>query len=153
MSKTYTLHTDGGARGNPGPAGIGVVLKSPEGEILEEIGRGIGWTTNNAAEYEGLIAGLQAARQHGASELQVYMDSTLVVEQMKGGYKVKSPGLRPLHARARKLVEQFDRVTFQAVPRARNKEADRLSNKGMDEQAAAGDPAPPETDQSQPELF
>jgi ribonuclease HI len=153
MSKTYTLHTDGGARGNPGPAGIGVVLQSPEGEILEQIGRGIGWTTNNVAEYEGLIAGLQAARQHGAAELEVYMDSTLVVEQMKGGYKVKSPGLRPLHARARKLAQQFDRITFQAVPRARNKEADRLSNKGMDEQAAAGDPAPPEPDETQPELF
>lgn len=153
MFRTYTLHTDGGARGNPGPAGIGVVLQSPEGDILEEIGRGIGWTTNNVAEYEGLIAGLQAAREHGASELSVYMDSTLVVEQMKGGYKVKSAGLRPLHARARKLAEQFDRISFHAVPRARNKQADRLSNQGMDEQAAAGNPGPPAPGESQPEPF
>lgn len=143
MNKAYLLHTDGGARGNPGPAGIGVVLQAPNGDVIEEIGRGIGWATNNVAEYEGLIAGLQAAREHGASELEVFMDSTLVVEQMKGSYKVKNPGLRTLHGRARTLAQQFDKITFTAVPRAKNKEADRLSNRGMDEQEAV---APPVTE-------
>jgi ribonuclease HI len=145
MNKAYLLHTDGGARGNPGPAGIGLILQAPNGDVLEQIGRGIGWATNNVAEYQGLIAGLEAARRHGASELEVFMDSTLVVEQMKGSYKVKNPGLRPLHAKARSLARQFDKISFAAVPRARNKEADRLSNRGMDEQEAAGPPEP-ETD-------
>ena len=152
MLDAYKLHTDGGARGNPGPAGIGVVLESPDGELLEEIGRGIGWSTNNAAEYEGLIAGLQAARNHGAAALDVFMDSTLVIEQMKGNYKVKHPGLKPLHARARELAGGFEAITFTAVPRSENRQADRLSNRGMDDQAAAGDPPPP-VSAEQPELF
>jgi ribonuclease HI len=132
VTGAYKLHTDGGARGNPGPAGIGVVLESPEGEVVTEIGRGIGWATNNVAEYEGLIAGLKAAREAGVSDLDVYMDSTLVIEQMKGRWKVKHPGLKPLHAKARKLAGEFDRIRFKAVPRAQNKHADRLSNQGMD---------------------
>jgi len=137
VTGAYRLHTDGGARGNPGPAGIGVVLESPDGEVIEEIGRGIGWATNNVAEYEGLIEGLQAARRHGAASLKVFMDSTLVVQQMQGNYKVKHPGLRPLHAKARKLAQEFDEITFQAVPRAQNQRADRLSNEGMDEWQSA----------------
>ena len=152
MPDAFKLHTDGGARGNPGPAGIGVVLESPEGEVLEEIGRGIGWSTNNAAEYQGLIEGLQAARNHGAAALDVFLDSTLVIEQMKGNYKVKHPALKPLHARARKLAEGFEAITFTAVPRSENQEADRLSNRGMDDQAAAGEPSPPDSAE-QPELF
>ena len=152
MPDAYKLHTDGGARGNPGPAGIGVVLESPEGEVLEAIGRGIGWSTNNAAEYEGLITGLQAARHHGAAALDVFMDSTLVIEQMKGNYKVKHPGLLPLHARARKLADEFDEITFTAVPRSKNQQADRLSNRGMDDQASAGEPSRPDSAE-QPELF
>ncbi|MEX0790928.1 MAG: ribonuclease HI family protein [Actinomycetota bacterium] len=138
MADAYRLHTDGGARGNPGPAGIGVVLESPEGEILEQIGRGIGWATNNVAEYEALIVGLQTARVHGAADLEVFMDSRLVTEQMKGNYKVKSPGLKTLYERARSLAQQFDRITFNAVPRAQNSHADSLSNRGMDDQAASG---------------
>jgi ribonuclease HI len=152
MNKPYLLHTDGGARGNPGPAGIGVVLQAPNGDVLEEIGRGIGWATNNVAEYEGLIAGLEAARKHGAAELEVFMDSTLVVEQMKGSYRVKNPGLRSLHAKARSLARQFDKITFTAVPRARNKEADRLSNQGMDAQAAEVSPGEPDSGPVQNEL-
>jgi ribonuclease HI len=144
MAGTFSLHTDGGARGNPGPAGIGVVLCSPGGRVLEEIGRGIGRATNNVAEYEALIVGLQAARVHGAADLEVYMDSRLVIEQMKGNFKVKAPGLKTLHERARGLAEEFDRITFTAVPRAENAAADRLSNLGMDEQAASGDPLPPQ---------
>lgn len=153
MTGSYRLHTDGGARGNPGPAGIGVVLESPEGEVVEEIARGIGWATNNVAEYEGLIEGLQAARRHGVGRLDVYMDSTLVVEQMKGNYKVKNPGLQPLHARARKLAGQFDRITFKAVSRTQNQHADRLSNRGMDEQAEQAGVRAPASGRGRPELF
>ncbi|HEX2052877.1 MAG TPA: reverse transcriptase-like protein [Actinomycetota bacterium] len=156
MAGAYKLHTDGGARGNPGPAGIGVVLQSPEGEVVAEVGRGIGWATNNVAEYEGLIEGLQQARSHGVTALDVYMDSTLVIEQMKGKWKVKHPGLQPLHAKARKLAREFDRITFRAVPRAQNKHADRLSNKGMDEWEAANPgygPPEPAAAAAQEELF
>ena len=153
MGGAYRLHTDGGARGNPGPAGIGVVLESPEGEVVEEIGRGIGWATNNVAEYEGLIEGLQAARRHGATALDVYMDSTLVIEQMKGNFKVKHPGLLPLHAKARKLAREFDRITFKAVPRTQNKDADRLSNQGMDDWEAANPGFRPPEAAAQEELF
>lgn len=145
MADTYRFHTDGGARGNPGPAGIGVVLESPEGRVLEEIARGIGWATNNVAEYEALIAGLQTARVHGAADLEVFMDSRLVIEQMKGNYKVKSPGLKTAHERARSLAREFDRITFTAVARAENARADRLSNLGMDRQAASGEPLLPES--------
>lgn len=153
MTGAYKLHTDGGARGNPGPAGIGVVLESPDGEVVAEIGKGIGWATNNVAEYEGLIQGLQAAREAGVSDLEVYMDSTLVIEQMKGKWKVKHAGLKPLHAKARKLAGEFDHIRFKAVPRAQNKHADRLSNQGMDEQSAAGDPEAPASEEEQTGLF
>lgn len=144
MADTYRLHTDGGARGNPGPAGIGVVLCSPGGQVLEEIARGIGRATNNVAEYEALIVGLQTARVHGAADLEVFMDSRLVIEQMKGNYKVKSPGLKTLHERARSLAQEFKRVTFTAVARVENTHADRLSNLGMDRQAASGELLPPQ---------
>ncbi|MGI8427330.1 MAG: reverse transcriptase-like protein [Actinomycetota bacterium] len=126
------IHTDGGARGNPGPAGIGVVLDDGEGQIIAEEGRGIGWATNNVAEYEGLIEGLRLALANGATELDVFMDSVLVVQQMKGIFKVKHPGLRPLHATARDLAKKFDKVTFRAIPREHNTEADLLANEGID---------------------
>ncbi len=154
VSGTHKLHTDGGARGNPGPAGIGTVLESPEGEVIEEIGKGIGWATNNVAEYQGLIEGLLSARRHGVANLDVFMDSTLVIEQMKGNFKVKHPGLQPLYAKARKLAREFDRINFKAVPRAQNKRADRLSNQGMDEWEAANPSfQAPDTASSQKELF
>jgi len=129
----FTIHTDGGARGNPGPAGIGVVLQDPKGAILEEVARGIGWATNNVAEYEGLIEGLRLARRHGVEVLKVYMDSTLVVQQMRGLFKVKNPGLRPLHETAKGLVREFESLVWQAVPREQNTEADRLTNQGIDD--------------------
>ncbi|CAN5868567.1 hypothetical protein BH23ACT12_BH23ACT12_03610 [soil metagenome] len=153
MGNTFRLFTDGGARGNPGPAGIGVVLESPDGEALEEIARGIGWATNNVAEYEALIIGLQAARVHAATDLEVFLDSTLVIEQMKGNYKVKSPRLKTLHDRARSLAQEFTRISFTSVPRAQNKHADRLSNLGMDQQAASGEPLPPQPGPNQTGLF
>lgn len=152
MTGTYTLHTDGGARGNPGPAGIGAVLTDPDGEVVHEIAKGIGWTTNNVAEYTGLIEGLKAAIEQGVADLDVFMDSTLVIQQMKGVYRVKHPGLKPLHAQARQLAGRIGRVRYRAIPRAQNKHADRLSNEGMDAWEEANPGFEPEAP-NQPELF
>ncbi|HEY8200078.1 MAG TPA: ribonuclease HI family protein [Actinomycetota bacterium] len=138
MNDAYRLRTDGGARGNPGPAGIGIVLEAPGGEVVAEVAKGIGHATNNVAEYQALLEGLSLAAQHGARRLDVFSDSLLMVEQMKGRYKVRNPGLRPLFERARQLVRDFDKVTFTAVRRERNRAADTLANQGMDEQEAAG---------------
>lgn len=126
------LRTDGGARGNPGPAGIGVVLEDPSGQVIADLSEGIGWATNNVAEYQGLIAGLKLALSQEVAHLDVFMDSLLVIEQMKGKYRVKHPGLKPLHVLARELAAKFERVRFHAVPRAENTHADRLMNDGID---------------------
>jgi ribonuclease H / adenosylcobalamin/alpha-ribazole phosphatase len=109
-----------------------VVLESPDGEVIAEVARGIGWTTNNVAEYEGLIEGLRLARQKGVRNLEVFMDSTLVTQQMKGVFKVKHSGLKPLHEVARALAGEFESIRFQAIPREHNRHADKLSNEGMD---------------------
>ncbi|MEO7803494.1 MAG: ribonuclease HI family protein [Actinomycetota bacterium] len=132
MSAPYRLWTDGGARGNPGPAGIGVVLKGPEGDVIEEIGKTIGKATNNVAEYEGLIAGLELAAKHKVAKLEVYMDSLLVVQQMRGIFKVKHKGLLPLYDKAKVLVGDFDQVRLHAVPRGENAHADSLVNQSLD---------------------
>ena len=116
---------------------MGVVLISPDGSVLREVARGIGWATNNVAEYQGLIEGLQTARSLGIEQLDVFMDSKLVVEQMRGNFKVKHPGLKPLHETARKLAKEFLAITFRAVPRAQNAHADRLTNLAIDEWIAA----------------
>ena len=137
MSEPYRLRTDGGARGNPGPAGIGVVLEAPDGEVVAEVARGIGHATNNVAEYRALLEGLELAARQGVRELDVFSDSLLMVEQMKGRYKVKNPGLQALYARARRLVGSFDRVRFHAVRRELNKAADALANQAMDAQEEA----------------
>ena len=137
MTGAYRLRTDGGARGNPGPAGIGVVLEAPGGEVVAELAKGIGHATNNVAEYQALLEGLALAAQRGARSVDVFSDSLLMVEQMKGRYKVKHPGLKPLFDRARELVRTFDKVTFHAVRRELNKAADALANQAMDEQEAA----------------
>ncbi|MCA1838771.1 MAG: reverse transcriptase-like protein [Actinomycetota bacterium] len=150
MSEAWTLHTDGGARGNPGPAGIGAVLRDPRGNVVSEISQAIGWTTNNVAEYQGLIVGLQVAADQGARSIEVYMDSLLVVQQMKGVFKVKNEGLKPLHVKAKELLAPFDMVRFYAIPREKNAHADRLMNKGIDDAEAAGDfAAPPVVPQQQ----
>ncbi|WP_239127329.1 bifunctional RNase H/acid phosphatase [Asanoa siamensis] len=130
------MEADGGARGNPGPAGYGAVVRSPSGDVLAERSEALGITTNNVAEYRGLIAGLQAAVDLGAAEVDVRMDSKLVVEQMSGRWQIKNAGLRPLAAEAAALVDRLDRVTFTWIPRERNKHADALANAAMD--AAAG---------------
>jgi probable phosphoglycerate mutase len=127
------VEADGGARGNPGPAGWGALVRDAgTGEVLAERSEAIGTATNNVAEYGGLIAGLRAAAELGASQVEVRMDSKLVIEQMAGRWKIKHPGLRPLAAQAAALVHRFDRVSWIWVPRERNRDADRLANQAMD---------------------
>ncbi|HWD70974.1 MAG TPA: ribonuclease HI family protein [Actinomycetota bacterium] len=128
----WQLRTDGAARGNPGPAGIGVVLVGPDGAVVDELAKGIGWATNNVAEYQALIEGLRLARSHGVDRLAVFSDSTLLVEQMKGRWKVKHPGLKPLFSLAGKLAREVGNVRYAAVPRERNRRADELANLGID---------------------
>jgi probable phosphoglycerate mutase len=125
-------YIDGGARGNPGPAGYGVRIERPEGTLVAEFSQAIGIATNNVAEYRGLIAALEWARNHGAKALHIRSDSQLLVQQMLGNYKVKHPGLQPLHAKARLLAYDLGRVTFEHVRRESNKHADRLANEAMD---------------------
>lgn len=133
----HILRTDGAARGNPGPAGIGVVLEDPSGKPIEKLARGIGRATNNVAEYTALVEGLELALSRGVERLIVVSDSTLLVEQMRGVFKVRSPGLKPLHSRARALAGRLAQISFKAVPRERNAAADRLANQGIDEWLAA----------------
>ena len=132
-----TAYIDGGARGNPGPAGYGAHIEGPDGAVLAELHGGLGVATNNVAEYKGLLAALGWAKEHGHTAVHVKADSLLLVEQMLGNYKVKHPGLQPLHARARLLAHEVGEVTFEHVRRALNRQADRLSNLGMDEAEAA----------------
>ncbi|MFY1656677.1 bifunctional RNase H/acid phosphatase [Micromonospora sp. WMMD1274] len=139
--RAVVIEADGGSRGNPGPAGYGAVVRDPEtGEVLAERSESIGTATNNVAEYRGLIAGLEAAAELGAAEVEARMDSKLVVEQMCGRWQIKHPGLRPLAAQAAGLVSRFTAVRFTWVPRERNRHADALANAAMD--AAASDAAP-----------
>ena len=126
------MYIDGGARGNPGPAGYGVRVEDADGILIEELYGGLGIATNNVAEYNGLLAALKWAVDHGQQKVQVRADSELLVKQMRGEYKVKNPGLQPLYVRARLLVASLDEVVFEHVRRERNEEADRLSNLGMD---------------------
>jgi ribonuclease HI len=128
-------YIDGGARGNPGPAGYGVRVEQPDGVLIEEFGESIGTATNNVAEYRGLIAALEWARRHGHNRLHVRSDSLLLVQQMVGRFKVKHPNLQPLYAKARLLAHEIGRVTFEHVGRALNAEADRLANAAMDDAA------------------
>ena len=126
-------YVDGGARGNPGPAGYGVHIESESGEVLAELHGGLGIATNNVAEYHGLLAALAWAIDHGHRDVHIRADSELLVKQMRGEYKVKHPGLKPLYVRARLLTMELSNVEFEHVRREKNKEADRLANLGMDE--------------------
>ena len=132
--------TDGGARGNPGPAGYGVVVSTPAGVVLAELSEPIGWATNNVAEYRGVIAGLERARQLRARRVRVRADSLLAVQQLRGNWKVKNAALRPLWAKAARLAGGFERVTFEHVPRERNRRADALANRAMDAQGPVDGP-------------
>ena len=127
-----TAYFDGGARGNPGPAGYGVHIVDDQGQVLSEQHGSLGIATNNVAEYHGLIAALQWAVEHDVKSLTVRGDSQLIVEQMRGNYKVKHEGLKPLYLQARMLVMQIGDVRYEHVRRDQNKDADRLSNLGMD---------------------
>ena len=124
--------TDGGARGNPGPAGYGVVVTTPSGQVLAEVAEGIGRATNNVAEYRGAIAGLERARALGARRVRVRADSLLVVNQQKGLWRVRNEALRTLSSEARRLAGQFERVVWEHVPRERDRHADALANRAMD---------------------
>jgi ribonuclease HI len=126
------VNVDGGARGNPGPAAIGVVVRSPEGEVLEERGERIGAATNNVAEYRALLAGIERAAELGASELELVGDSELVVRQVKGEYKVKDATLRGLHAEVKRALRPFGSWSIRHVRREQNAEADRLVNAALD---------------------
>jgi ribonuclease HI len=130
-------NVDGGSRGNPGPAGYGVRIEQDDGTIVE-LKESLGVATNNVAEYNGLLAALRWAVEHGVRSLHVRADSELVVKQMKGIYRVKNPGLQSLYEEARGLVRKIGRVTFEHVRRELNKEADRLANEAMDASAAGG---------------
>ena len=126
------VHVDGGARGNPGPAAVGAVIATPAGEVLEEASATIGDATNNVAEYRALLLGLARARELGASRVKVVNDSELVARQVRGEYKVKHAGLKPLHAAARQALQAFDAWELRSVPRAQNARADELVNAALD---------------------
>jgi ribonuclease HI len=126
------VNVDGGARGNPGPAAIGVVVQTAEGEVLEERGERICRATNNVAEYRALLAGIERAAELGASELELVGDSELIVRQVKGEYKVKDAALRDLHAQVKRALQPFERWSIRHVRRERNSDADRLVNEALD---------------------
>lgn len=127
-----TAYVDGGARGNPGPAGYGAHIVDAGGQVLAELHGALGVATNNVAEYNGLLAALRWAIAHGHHRMHVRADSLLLVQQMKGVYRVKHPGLQPLHQEAQRLAREVGQVTYEHVRREFNRDADRLSNLGMD---------------------
>jgi ribonuclease HI len=126
------VHVDGGARGNPGPAAIGVVVSDPDGTVLDETAERIGVATNNVAEYRAVIKGIERARALGAAELQLVNDSELVARQLTGQYKVKHAAMKPLHAEAIGALRAFERWSIRSVPRAQNAHADELVNRALD---------------------
>lgn len=132
-----TAYIDGGSRGNPGPAGFGVQIVDADGAVVAELHGALENTTNNVAEYNGLLAALAWAVDHGQKGLHVRSDSELLVKQLRGEYRVKHPGLQPLYQDARALISRIGRVSFEHVRREFNKDADRLANLAMDEAAAA----------------
>ncbi len=129
--KRLTIYSDGASKGNPGDAGVGVVISSPDGEIVREIAEYIGKTTNNVAEYTALIHGLAAAHDLGATHVDICADSELLVRQLTGVYKVKSPNLQPLFEQLVALLRSFEKATITHVVREYNKRADELANKAV----------------------
>jgi len=132
MNETITIEFDGGSRGNPGPAGIGVVLRAQDRTPLVTLGKFIGRATNNVAEYEALIAGLREAKKLGAKKIQIRGDSELIIRQMLGEYRVKHPDLKPLYEEASHLLHQFDEAKIEHNLRHKNALADKLANLAMD---------------------
>ena len=127
-----TVNVDGGARGNPGPAAVGVVVRNGTGEVLEERGETIGRATNNVAEYRALLLGIEMAAAHGAKELELIGDSELVVRQVEGKYKVKDATMRELHAKVKRALQPFESWSIRHVRREQNADADRLVNEALD---------------------
>jgi ribonuclease HI len=126
------VNVDGGARGNPGPAAVAAVLTSPEGELIEQLGKPIGRATNNVAEYQAVLLGIELAKSVGAVEVELIGDSELIVKQVKGEYRVKDAGLKPLHAEVRAALGEFDRWSIRHVRREHNAAADALVNETLD---------------------
>lgn len=126
------LHVDGGARGNPGPAAIGVVISGPDGEVIDELAERIGPATNNVAEYRAVLRALERAGQLGATEVEIIGDSELIARQLTGVYKVKHPAMKPLHEQATAALAGFQRWRIDTVPRAENARADALVNAALD---------------------
>ena len=129
---TYKLYTDGGARGNPGPGAIGVVILNNKEEVIYELAKYIGKCTNNEAEYEALETGLDSAVKRKITDLNVYLDSELITKQIKGEYKVKSSSLKKYYTRVKKLESEFNKISFTHVKREKNKKADALVNEALD---------------------
>jgi ribonuclease HI len=127
-----TVKVDGGARGNPGPAAIGVVVYGPDGAVLDEVSERIGVATNNVAEYRAMLRGIERAAALGAREAEFINDSELVAKQLNGVYKVKHPAMKPLYDEAKSALRSFERSTIRSVPRARNARADALVNRALD---------------------
>src|SRR6476661_7789789 len=132
MNETLSIEFDGGSRGNPGPAAIGVVVRAQDNTPLITLGRCIGRATNNVAEYRALITGLQKAKELGAKRVLVRGDSELIIRQMRGEYRVKSPDMRPLYEQAKELFDEFDEARIEHNYRDKNTLADRLANLAMD---------------------
>ncbi|OIO05420.1 hypothetical protein AUJ26_03285 [Candidatus Falkowbacteria bacterium CG1_02_37_21] len=130
--KKFIIYTDGGARGNPGPAGIGVVIYDENRKMVAEVSEFLGVATNNQAEYKAVIAAFKKAIELGGEELEFYLDSELVVKQLKREYKVKNKELAPLFLNIHNLSIGFKKITYQHIPRAQNSVADRLANEAMD---------------------
>jgi ribonuclease HI len=131
-NKRLRVHVDGGSRGNPGPAAVGVVVMTPEGEVLEERGETIGDTTNNVAEYRALLLGIELAQEHGATEVELVGDSQLIVRQVQGEYRVKDETLRGLNTQVTAALDGFESWSIRDVRRDENAEADRLVNEALD---------------------
>lgn len=131
----FTLYSDGAARGNPGPAGAGAVLIDAQGREVARLRQYLGETTNNVAEYQALLMGLEAALARGITRLGVRLDSELIVRQLQGAYRVKAPHLKPLFQQARELLSRFQAVDIAHVPRAQNRVADQLANEAIDQDA------------------
>lgn len=127
-----TAYTDGGSRGNPGPAGYGAVIQSADGETVAELSDFLGMRTNNVAEYSGMLAALEYALAHGLGRLRIVSDSELMVKQMRGQYRVQSPELRPLYEEAKRRVAKLESFQIEHVLRGKNKRADELANQAMD---------------------
>lgn len=130
-----TVHVDGGARGNPGPAAIAIVVSDEEGQVIHEASETIGRATNNVAEYRALLLGIERAKQLGATEVELVGDSELIVKQVRGEYRVKDAGLRPLHSAAQQALGDFSEWSLRHVKRERNAEADALVNQALDAEA------------------